>query len=402
VRVFKWIAIAVGGLLGLLVVAVLAIVWFVDANRFKPEIAARVHAATGRELALPGDIKLGFYPWLALETGKGSFGNAPGFEPEPMASWESLRIGAKLMPLLHGEFEIGAVAITSADIHLERRADGKGNWEGLGGAEAARPDPAAAPMQLRIDGVSIKNSRLRFTDAAAARELRIEDLGLTTDDIEPDEPLTDTALEGRLFMAGFAADGVPFRFVAPEIRYDAPEQSLVVPGLSASVGELALDGSLQATLGEPLAARGSIDTRTFDLKRLLAMFGIEPPKTTDPAVFDAVELDANVEFNAGAVRVEQVTLIVDATRFTGRFARTAGADAVGEFTLRGDRLDVGRYIPPPDPKSEPFKLPTAALRALRFRGVLEVEELKYDDILAKGATLRLVLDEQGFHGAKPE
>jgi hypothetical protein len=203
-------------------------------------------------------------------------------------------------------------------------------------------------------------------------------------------------------MTGFVADGVPFRFVAPEIRYDATEHSLVVPGLSASVGELALDGSVQATLGETLAARGSIDTRTFDLKRLLTMFGIEPPRTTDPAALAAVELDANVEYNAGSVRVEQVTLIVDATRLTGRFARTAGADAVGEFTLRGDRLDVARYVPPPDPNSEPFKLPTAALRALRFRGALELDELKYDDILAKGATLRLVLDEQGLHGAKPQ
>jgi hypothetical protein len=57
-----------------------------------------------------------------------------------------------------------------------------------------------------------------------------------------------------------------------------------------------------------------------------------------------------------------------------------------------------RYVPPPDPDSEPFKLPTAALKELRFRGTLEFEEVKYEDTLLKGARLTLVLDEQGLHG----
>ena len=103
-RVFKWIAIAIGGLIGLLVIAVLAIVWFVDANRFKPEIAARVFAATGRELALPGDIDLGFYPWLALATGEGSFGNAPGFSAQTCTGFFDSSLYA--LGLVSGQAEV--------------------------------------------------------------------------------------------------------------------------------------------------------------------------------------------------------------------------------------------------------------------------------------------------------
>jgi hypothetical protein len=42
-------------------------------------------------------------------------------------------------------------------------------------------------------------------------------------------------------------------------------------------------------------------------------------------------------------------------------------------------------------------MPTAALKALKFRGVLELEQATYNDVVMKGVTLRLLLDEQGLH-----
>ena len=45
-------------------------------------------------------------------------------------------------------------------------------------------------------------------------------------------------------------------------------------------------------------------------------------------------------------------------------------------------------------------LPTAALKALNFRGVLELEQATLDDIVMKGVTLRLLLDEQGLRSVR--
>ena len=36
------------------------------------------------------------------------------------------------------------------------------------------------------------------------------------------------------------------------------------------------------------------------------------------------------------------------------------------------------------------------LEHLQFRGVLELEQVTYDDVVMKGVTLRLVLDERGL------
>ena len=73
---------------------------------------------------------------------------------------------------------------------------------------------------------------------------------------------------------------------------------------------------------------------------------------------------------------------------------------MGEFALRGDTLNISRYIPPADPASEPFVLPTAMLESLKFRGVLELEQATMDDIVMKGVTLRLLLDEQGLRSVE--
>jgi len=91
-----------------------------------------------------------------------------------------------------------------------------------------------------------------------------------------------------------------------------------------------------------------------------------------------------------------LSFTIDDTHFTGTFHRTSGADPVGEFALHGDALDLARYIPPSDPASEPFVLPTATLKALKFRGQLELDAATLDDTSMKGVTLRLLLDEQGL------
>ena len=124
-RPLKWIAVGLGVLISLAVITILVIVWVVDPNSFKPRIEAAVREATGREFALVGDIELGFFPWLALRTGEGHFGNAPGFGGEPMVTWKRAQLGARLFPLLRGELvtsrvvlEGGCVLVIEGTIHI--------------------------------------------------------------------------------------------------------------------------------------------------------------------------------------------------------------------------------------------------------------------------------------------
>jgi AsmA protein len=394
VRILKWISIVLAGLVLLLIAAALVLVWFVDPNGFKPRIEAAVRDVTGRELTLAGDIDLGFFPWLSLRTGEGRFGNAPGFDSEPMVSWKSAQLGAKLFPLLRGELVASRVRLEGADVRLVRRADGSANWDGIGGNEPK--DPNAKPMSLHIDGVELADARISFQDDTVPRRVKIESLNLTTDEIAEGEPFTDTGISGVLHMDGFAPEGVPFRLGAPRAELAWDLSSIVVKDFEIAFGGLEADGGVEGAIGEETRLSGTIATNEFDPRALLAATGIEAPKTTDPAALGRVTLKTSWEFGNGAVGIDPLALTVDDTHFTGSFRRGAGEDPIGEFALRGDSLDIARYIPPADPDSEPFVLPTAALKALKFRGVLELEQVTLDDVVMKGVTLRLVLDEQGL------
>jgi AsmA protein len=394
VRLLKWVSLGLGALVALAVLGVLVIVWFVDPNSFKSNIEAAVRDATGRELTLVGDIELGFFPWLALRTGAGRFANPPGFGEASMLTWRNAQVGARLFPLLRGELVADRVVLDGADVQLVRLADGRANWQGMGGKQPT--DPKAEPMTLRIAGVRITDSRLTLVDEAGPRRLEITALNLTTDEIAPGEPLTDTEVAGVLHMAEFVAAGVPFRVQVPEISAPSDWSAVQVEEFEVAFGVLQVEGGIGGSLGDRPRLSGTLETNAFDPRALLTSVGVAAPKTTDAEALSKLQFSGSWKLDGGALAIEPFALHVDDTRFAGHFRRGAGTQAVGEFALRGDQLAISRYIPPADPASEPFVLPTAALKALKFRGTLELEQATLDDIAMKGVVLRLRLDEQGL------
>jgi AsmA protein len=397
VRVLKWVAWGFGGLVALAIVGVLVIVWVVDPNRFKPRIEAAVREATGRELVLVGDIDLGFYPWLALRSGAGSFANAPGFGPEPMVAWRRAQVGAKLLPLLRKQLVVDRVRLEGVDLRLIRHADGRANWQGIGPTvPAAERPPGEAGPAVTVDGIEITDSRVSFVDETVPRRIELTGLRLTTDEVAPDAPFTDTEIAGTLRMEGFAPEGVPLHVTVPEAVFGPDYSSIDVKEYALAFGVFEAEGAVRGTLAEPVKLQGGVTTNVFDLRALLAAVGIAAPKTTDPKALGRVALRGDWSVDAGAVAVKSLAFTLDDTRLTGHFTRRAGAGAVGEFELRGDAIDIARYVPPPDPASEPFVLPTAALAALAFRGVFELEQATYGEALMKGVTVRLLLDERGL------
>ena len=397
-RLLKWISWFLAGLVVLTLVAVAVLVWVVDPNGFKPRIEAAVRDATGRDFRLVGDIELGFFPWLSLRTGSGQFGNPPGFPAEPMASWRSAHLGVKVFPLIRGELEVDRVRLDGADVRLTRRADGHANWEGIGSNQPA--DPQAKSRHVTIDGVDLRDSRLLFIDESAPRRVEITALSLTTGAIRPDQPFTGTEIQGDLHMDGFIPAGVSFRLEVPKAALSKDYSNLDVPGFEMKVGGLQAEGGISGELGETPRLAGKFESNIFDVRALLTSVGVDVPKTTDPLALTRVSVKTTWRLDAGTMAIGPLAVTLDDTHLTGSFQRGAGQDPVGDFTLRGDRLDIARYLPPPDPKSAPFVLPTAALKALKFRGVVELGQATYQDTVMKGVTLRLLLDDRGLRSQR--
>lgn len=208
-RALKIAGYVAGGLIALVAVALVAVLIFVDPNDFRDDIERLVERQTGRELTLTGDLKLSVFPWIALEIGAASLGDAPGFGDEPFVSIEEARVGAKLLPLLRGKMEIGEVRLVGARIRLITDEQGRNNWDDLGAQEEAQTESGEdATSELpTIAGLEIRDAAVTIEDRKERTRQVVRDFNLKT---------------GRL------ASGEPFDFETQFVFDQLPEMAVAV------------------------------------------------------------------------------------------------------------------------------------------------------------------------------
>ena len=128
---------------------------------------AKVQQQTGRTLALDGDIKLTFYPWLGLEANGVTLGNAAGFGDQPFFHTKHVKFRIKLLPILQKQYEVDTIHIDGAVINLAKNKQGVNNWDDLIGAEPKHQQslPQAA---LVLGGLDSEAARLPWQDESTA------------------------------------------------------------------------------------------------------------------------------------------------------------------------------------------------------------------------------------------
>ncbi len=438
-RAFKWIGIGVGSLLLLLVVGLLLAVMFFDANAFRGRLQALVHEHTGRELQLQGDLEVSVFPWLAVEFGPATLGNAPGFGAEPMLAIRHARLGLKLWPLLQGRFEVGSVRLEGPAVRMQVDAQGRDNWSDLLADRAPAPEDAAAPARLRgsVASVAVSDGSLVYADGRAGTTLKVTALQLRTGRVEPGEPFgldmqavvepdaqsrIDLKIESqarlqfdsqrhvfdaprialRLHGAGWPQDGLPVTLQFKHLVADLNAQTLDAPGLQWQVAGASISGDLQ---GERIldAPRISGPVRLADVapRALLGQLGIEVPATRDPKVLQHLSLSGKLSAGAEALTLDGVQGKLDDTTLTGRVGADLDSGRL-RFALQLDRIDADRYLAPQAPApaasaaggagapaAAPIEIPVDLIRALDMQGDLRAGTARFAGIEYSGLHFRL-------------
>lgn len=189
-------AIVVAGLLLLLVLAALILPRVVDPNDFRSHIESAVEDATGRELAIEGDVRLNFFPWLGIRLGEVELGPAPDFaEPAPFARIAGAEVRVRVPPLFRGRAEVDTLVLDGLRLNLARDAEGRGNWADLAGepdadeadsepadtatAEELESDVTRDPLEaIALGGIRLTDAAVTWSDATTGDAYRIENLGL--------------------------------------------------------------------------------------------------------------------------------------------------------------------------------------------------------------------------------
>ncbi|MCM0021590.1 MAG: AsmA family protein [Tagaea sp.] len=172
-KALKWIAIGLVGAIVLVVGGVAIFLSTLDVNQYKPQIVEAAKNATGRDLALKGDIKLalGFNPSFSIADV--TLSNAAGGSRPEMVKVGRFEVQVALLPLISKQVDVKRLVLIDADVLLETDRQGRGNWEFAPAAAApaqpqrpAQPQQAAgAPLPLPVvREVELRNLRFAFRD----------------------------------------------------------------------------------------------------------------------------------------------------------------------------------------------------------------------------------------------
>lgn len=405
VRFVLWL---VAGLAGLFVIAAVALYFFFDPNDFRGDISAAVKDRTGRDLVIEGDISLDFFPWLAIEVGATTLGDAPGFGDEPMVRFDRARLRVKLMPLLlDREITVGTAIIEGLVLNLQENKHGVGNWEDLVADNEPQADNTESGGQSDIDitGIDFLHATVSYKDGASGAVYRLSDLAMKIGRISGMETLTIDGLTLDGTLEGIAAEPSRLRVATGGIEIQTVQQVIALQTLELEVLGIEIAADVEpfsyADGVEPVAV---IQIAAFSPRKVMAQFGVEPPNTADPGVLSQVSISAKAQLTPTAFELSSATVKLDDTMLTGMLSVPRDSSGTYRFDLAADAIDLNRYMEPAsesasggDTASATVEIPADLIRPITARGKLRIGTVTLGDVILENVELGLNTNNGRLH-----
>jgi AsmA protein len=402
------------GLLLIIVALGFALTHLFDPNDYKDEIRKLVRDRAHVELTLNGDIGWSLFPWLGLELHDASVATLT--EPtKPFADLQMLGLSVRVLPLLRKEVQMSDVRVEGLNLMLTRDENGHGNWEDIGkvpataanpaqppvpqttpgtppDAAATKPDKAWQPLKLDIDSLTVNNARVDFNDVQKARQFTAESIQLSTGPVHnatdipvkltaflsTNQPVirTKTELTGKLRFdralkryqfddmrlsgeaAGDPLQGKTLTFSAQgQLLADMSANVAEWTNLKFSANQLRALGELHVRdLDKAPQLSGGISIAQFNLREFLDSIGQTAPALGDNSL-TRLEMVSRIAATQNSASLDDLTLRLDDSTFTGRVAVEDFARQSLRLKLKADTFDADRYRPP---QSEQAKAAGAA------------------------------------------
>ncbi len=435
-RLFKYLFYSLGIFIVLFVLAAAALYFFFDANDFREDISQSVRDNTGRELTIEGDISLDFFPWLAVEVGSSTLGNAEGFGDEPMARFDRASLSVRLLPaIIKQDIVVGGVDIEGLQLNLAVDRNGNSNWDDLIAEDSSEEVTETAPTvsSVNINSIELINASIDYVDQQSGDRYSLRNANLTMGqlsdngnpvpvrsdfdfDIQPSdfsgamdfqatlsfdagaEQLLLDGVEMQGSLQGIATDASDFQLETNSVAVDVENSTVAMEPLTIRVLGMDIDAAVQSlSYANDIEATAAIEVSAFSPKTVMQLFDVEPPPTADPAALTSVTLDANAKMTASAIRLTNVNVKMDDTTLTGTMTVRRTDSGSYQFDLVGDSINLDRYMEPAtDAEASaasgdevPVVIPTELIAPLNARGTLKLEAATLTDIVLEDVDLGL-------------
>ena len=398
-----------GGIVALLVVALVALPALIDVNSYKPLIVSQVKTATGRDLVIDGPISLSIFPTPTVSVTGVKFFNAAGSKNANMVEVKSVTVKPSLLALLGGNVEVSEVTLVEPKIVLEINAEGKPNWEFAPSVAEAKPAAAkpSSPRPLSLGRLIIDNGTLIFSNSKAGVSVVAEKANFTA---------SVGSIDGPYSLSGDASiNGAPLRLdLAVGARGGNGHTADLA--LQAGGGRLGFKGTL-SELGAAAKISGvasaSADSLTTFVGTLVRLGG-QPAPVLPALLAGKFSFDGGIDVSQTGFAARDFKMALGQDSGSGSLSVALKPRLAVEGKIAVPKLDLDRWLAalqqsappatPSAPTASPANAPAATSQSLlgdlTARLAFEVGEVIYNKQPVRNVVLEI--DAKGGAVAVPK
>ncbi len=416
-KAIKWMLIVIGGLIGLIVIAMVSLPFLIDPNDYKDKISKMVHEKTGRELSIPGDIKLHVSPRMdvAFSLGEIHLASSKDFPDTTFASSRLAEVKLALWPLLtEKQLQVNNIVLQNVELNLIRNKEGKTNWEDLAkGADSKKAAPKEAPgekkpsqaadkkkLAIDVGGVEIKDINMQYQDQQAGKTVSLKNFNLKVGHLQEGQPFpiqADFALsmedakqqplsatvatggdltvflsEQRFILDGFTLEGLFEGEVFPSSRVElalsadaevnARQEKVLLKKLVVQQGDLTVETALSLTGFKTPTIEGTVNIPGYSPKTHMEKLGLALPPFSNPETLKHLAASLGFRLDGDQLQVSNMKLELDDTKINGEASVNNLQKPAYVLAMHIDQLDLDRYALKKADKPKKEQAETAAAK----------------------------------------
>ncbi len=335
------IAIVIGIVLVVIVLAVGIFVATFNPNDYRGTVQTKLEQQLGRKVTL-GNMELGLFP-LRFRVYNLAIADDPRFGTRAFVQTQELSVSVDLLPLLSKSVQINSLALERPSVEMIKNAEGVWNFASIGQktpateptssaapkspaapASAAPPPPSSSQQQFSLGELAINDGSVAITDQQDRKPRTVYDhINLKLTDFAPDSPFN---LDASVHLPGAGSQEVSLKGKGGPLSHTNPAatpfkgtldlKGVEIAGLQKFLQSPALvntDGVLSghtdiASANGKLSATGQMDLE----KPRLHGIDVGYPIKMDYDVSDDVTNDL-LRINKGAIKLGPTPLSVTGT-----------------------------------------------------------------------------------------
>jgi AsmA protein len=181
-RALKSLGIIAAALIGLVLLLVTYILFFINPNDYKGEIAKVVEDKTDMDLVMADTLSWQLWPRISLHLGKTTLTDTQA--GKTLVAINQADVSVQVMPLLAKKIAIDEVRLDGAKLDFIQYANGSTSWDRMLAKLKSAPEEKSEKIDFNISLLDISNGALHFKDEKGGLEGNLDKLLVQASNID--------------------------------------------------------------------------------------------------------------------------------------------------------------------------------------------------------------------------